>query len=333
VLWAEHVARNTACDRDDIAAEVKAHFSDAEFVELTAVCGLFGQSNRFQDSMRLPIEEQHEVDKIRTSVRADPAKLKAYLERILEYWPAVFPPPAAVVAATLPGAVPAGDTRGCRVQLLDSGSADADGARFISASNALLGGVSNAVRAWAHTPHVAKMFLPFYFAFERDGVGSLLPAPLRLMILLKTHHTHNARYMLAHHTLLGRAAGLDEQRLNALSLADAAVAQMFSPRERAAIAWAALVATNSAKRDDAVFDELKKHFNPAEIVEMTALCAIASNADLVYNALRVPLEPATALGEMYPAVVADPARLRAYLEAVIADWPATMPAIDAGPRG
>ena len=332
MLWAEHVAKNTACDRDDIAAEVKAHFSDAEFVELTAVCGLFGQSNRFQDSMRLPIEEQHEVDKIRTSVRADPAKLKAYLERILEYWPAEFPSAAAGVATTLPGAVPAGDARGCRVPLLDSGSANADGACFISAAGALLGGVSNAVKAWAHTPHVAKMFLPFYFAFERDGVGSLLPAQLRLMVLLKTHHTHNARYMLAHHTLLSRAAGLDERRLNALSRADAAVAPVFSPRERAAIAWAALVATNSAKRDEAVFGELKKHFNHAEIVEMTALCAIASNADLIYNALRVPLEPAAELAALYPAVVAEPARLYHYLETVITDWPTVFPQIDAGPQ-
>ena len=176
------------------------------------------------------------------------------------------------------------------------------------------------------------MFLPFYFAFERDGVGSLLPAQLRLMVLLKTHHTHNARYMLAHHTLLSRASGLDEQRLNALSRADAAVAPLFSPRERAAIAWAALVATNSAKRDEAVFGELKKHFNHAEIVEMTALCAIASNADLIYNALRVPLEPAAELAALYPAVVAEPARLRRYLETVVADWPSMMPVIDAGPR-
>ena len=77
MLWAEHVAKNTARDRDDIAEEVMQHFSDAEFVELTAVSGLFGQSNRFQDSMRLPIEDAHEVDNIRTSVRTDPAKLKA----------------------------------------------------------------------------------------------------------------------------------------------------------------------------------------------------------------------------------------------------------------
>ncbi len=331
MLWAEHVARNTAHDRDDIAAEVKAHFSVAEFVELTAVCGLFGQSNRFQDSMRLPIEEQHEVDKIKTSVRADPVRLKAYLERMLEHWPREFPPAATVAPAACTAAVPAGDARGCRVPLLDANTAGADSARFMAAAAALHGATTNAVKVWAHTPHVAKMFLPFYFAFERDGVGSVLPASLRLLLLLKTHHVHGAKYMLAHHTVLGRAAGLTAAQLAALAHADATGSAEFSPRERAAIAWAALVAPNTAKRDEATFVELKKYFNDAEVVEMTALCAIASNADLFYNALRVPVESAAELAALYPSVAGDAARLRRYIEQVVADWPAEFPQIDAGP--
>ncbi len=240
MLWAEHVAKNTARERDDVAAEVKRHFSDAEFVELTAVCGLFGQSNRFQDSMRLPIEEQHEVDKIRTSVRADPVRLKGYLERMVAFWPNDFPAASPVKSSAVSTALPAGDGRHCRVALLDANSAGEDARRFIAAAETLLGRATNAVRVWAHTPHVAKMFLPFYFSFERDGVGSMLPAPLRLMILLKTHHMHGARYTIAHHTVLGRVAGLSEAQLAALSRADAASAEEFSPAERAAIAWAAL---------------------------------------------------------------------------------------------
>ena len=332
MLWAEHVAKNTARDRDDIADEVKPHFSTAEFVELTAVCGLFGQSNRFQDSMRLPIEEQHEVDKIKTSVRTDPARLKAYIERVLEYWPRDFP--AAVAVAPAAGATPvvAGDARPCRVPLLDAATAGTDSARYMAAADALLGATTSAVRVWAHTPHVAKMFLPFFFAFERDGLGSILPAPLRLMILLKTHHVHDARYLLAHHTVLGRAAGLSETQLDALSRSDAAASGAFTPRERAAIAWAAQVAPNTAKRDEAVFNELKKHFNHAEVVEMTAMCAITNNADLIYNALRVPIEPAAELAALYPSVTGDPARLRRYLEQMVADWPAVFPQVDAGPR-
>jgi alkylhydroperoxidase family enzyme len=184
------------------------------------------------------------------------------------------------------------------------------------------------VKVWAHTPHVGKMFLPFYFSFERGGVGSLLPASLRLMLLLKTHHVHEARYTIAHHTVLGRAAGLSEAQLEALSRTDAAAEREFSAAERAAIAWAALVARNAAKRDEAVFNGLKSHFKDAEVVEMTALCALASNADLLYNALRVPLEPPTHLLTLYRSVAADPKKLKAYVEQVVADWPAVIPQID-----
>jgi hypothetical protein len=140
VLWAEHVAKNTARDRDDVAAEVKRHFSDAEFVELTAVCGLFGQSNRFQDSMRLPIEAQHDVDKIRTSVRVDPARLRSYLEQMIASWPDAFPPASAVTRSTASNGVPRGDDRGCRVPLIDASSADGNARRFIAAAKHCLAG-------------------------------------------------------------------------------------------------------------------------------------------------------------------------------------------------
>jgi hypothetical protein len=82
VLWAEHVARNTAGSSDDVFAEVAEQFGPAELVELTAVCGLFAQSNRFQDSLAMPIEPPHDVDKIRTSVRVDPGRVKAYIDRL-----------------------------------------------------------------------------------------------------------------------------------------------------------------------------------------------------------------------------------------------------------
>jgi len=327
-LWAEHVAKNTARERDDVAAEVKRHFSNAEFVELTAVCGLFGQSNRFQDSMRLPIEEQHEVDKIRTSIRVDPVRLKTYVEHMIAFWPDDFPAASPVKGSAGSTALPNRDNRGCRVPLLDANTAGEDARRFIAAAETLLGGATNAVKVWAHTPHVAKMFLPFYFSFERDGVGSMLPASLRSMILLKTHHTHQAGYTIAHHTMLGRAAGLSEAQLAVLSRDNASSAAEFSRAERAAIAWAALVARNAAKRDERVFEDLKTHFSDAEVVEITALCAIASNADLIYNALRVPLEPAAHLTMLYQSVRADPVKLKAYLEQVVSDWPAVFPQID-----
>ena len=93
VLWAEHVTLNTAKDRDDVYDIVRKEFSDPELVELTAATALFNLSNRVQDSLRFPIEEESEVSKIKTSVRTDPRKLKAYLQRVVDDWPDEMPEP------------------------------------------------------------------------------------------------------------------------------------------------------------------------------------------------------------------------------------------------
>ena len=92
VLWAEHVTRNTAKFRDDVAEEVQAHFPDAEFVELTFVISYFNMRNRYHDSLRLPNDEESVVEDV-GRLRPAPEKLRAFLQDILDAWPDVFPEP------------------------------------------------------------------------------------------------------------------------------------------------------------------------------------------------------------------------------------------------
>ncbi|MDA1001030.1 MAG: carboxymuconolactone decarboxylase family protein [bacterium] len=93
VLWAEHVTKNTARDRDDVFEEVRKHFSEAELVDLTLMSGFFNMFNRFMDSIRIPVEAQGEVDKIKKSVQLDPGKVKNYLKEMVTSWPEAFPEP------------------------------------------------------------------------------------------------------------------------------------------------------------------------------------------------------------------------------------------------
>ena len=58
VLWAEHVTLNTAKTRDDVFCEVRHQFDDTEFVELTMVITYFNMRNRFQDALRIPLDER-----------------------------------------------------------------------------------------------------------------------------------------------------------------------------------------------------------------------------------------------------------------------------------
>jgi uncharacterized peroxidase-related enzyme len=86
VLWAEHVTRNTAQQRDDVYERVKAHFSDAEIVELTLICAMFNMINRVNDALDITIEEQPEIDKIKPSLVLDPERMSTYLHWLADNW-------------------------------------------------------------------------------------------------------------------------------------------------------------------------------------------------------------------------------------------------------
>jgi alkylhydroperoxidase family enzyme len=208
-----------------------------------------------------------------------------------------------------------------RLPLLDAESAPVDSARFLAATRTLLGGTSNAHRVWAHSPHVAKLFLPYQISLEREGAGSILPTALKLLVLIRTAYLNAATYSLAHRMALGRGAGIAEERLAALGTQDCAASPLFSLRERAALVWAEHVADNSAKRREDLFDELKKHFSVAEIVELTGSCAMANRLDLVHNALRVPLERPAEIEALNRSMRLDPARIRTYFQTLLAHWP------------
>lgn len=330
MLWAEHVARNTARARDDIFDEVRRQFDDAELVELTAVCGLFAQSNRFQDSLLMPIEEQSEVNKIGLSIRVNTDRLKTYLERMIAYWPAQFPDPESASACSTeralePPAWAAHDNGPCRVALPEPESAQGDTAWFMQAAARMLGGVPNAVRLWANIPHLGKLFLPLNVALVYDGSGSGLPATLKALALVRTSHVNEAPYSLAHRTALACAAGVAPESLALVASDDCAASPRFSPRERATLAWAEHVARNTAKKRNDVYEAVRRHFSDAGIVELTGLCALSNKVDRIENALRVPLEDPAAVAALYRSPRLDPERLKSYLAEIVANWPREFP--------
>jgi uncharacterized peroxidase-related enzyme len=90
IEWAEHMTKNTAAARDDVYERVQAQFNEGEIVELTLICSMFNMINRFNDSLKLTIEEQPEVDKIKNSLHIDPANMKTYLRWLADNWPDDF---------------------------------------------------------------------------------------------------------------------------------------------------------------------------------------------------------------------------------------------------
>ena len=348
VLWADHVTRNTAGDRDDVFEEVRKHYSDAEFVELTGIIGFFNRSNRVQDSLQLPLEHQDEVNKIKTSVRADTNKIRAYLDLLVEMWPDDFPQPngdGEPEAARngsgngarrrfdeilMPGSAERLFTQGPRVPLIDTAANDPDIVFYFWAAEQFLGGKTNAARMWAHIPHVAKLMVPFLVAILHEGLGARLSTCLKLMAVLKTSRVNESAYCLAQMTALGRIAGITDDVARAIGGEDYMTSPFLSSRERAAVLWADHVAMNTAKKRDDIFEEVRKHYSDAEIVELTALCALCNMMNRVYKSLRIPIETGDASPAKGLPIRVEPDSLRNYIQELTASWPSSFPVPDAG---
>jgi alkylhydroperoxidase family enzyme len=211
------------------------------------------------------------------------------------------------------------------IPLLDASQARGEAQVFIRASDAMLGGPTNATLMWAHIPYIAKLWPPYQLVMEREGLGGVLPTVLKMYVLVRTAHLNRATYSLAHRTALARAAGVPETQLHALTLPDCEHAATFSERERVMLRWVDEVATNMAKRRADLFDALSRHFTDVELVELTGLCAMANQVDLTLNALRVPLESATEIERVNHSPRIEPARVKAYLATIYAHWPETFP--------
>ena len=87
---------------------------------------------------------------------------------------------------------------------------------------------------------------------------------------------------------VGVKAGIPEAKLDALR--EYATSPWFSARERAALAYADAV-TRDVDVPDAVFAELRKHFNERQIVELTVLIGTYNMHTRVGQALQIDPEP------------------------------------------
>jgi alkylhydroperoxidase family enzyme len=89
--------------------------------------------------------------------------------------------------------------------------------------------------------------------------------------------------------VLGQALGLTEGELEALQ-DDYRASPLFDAREKAVLAWSEAMTLNTAKRDDAVWNELRALFNEAEIVEISLACGMFNMINRLNDSFRTELE-------------------------------------------
>ena len=89
--------------------------------------------------------------------------------------------------------------------------------------------------------------------------------------------------------MLGQALGLTDAELEALQ-GNYRSSALFDAREKAVLAWSEAMTLNTAKRDDAVWKELRTLFNDAEIVEISLACAMFNMINRLNDSFWTELE-------------------------------------------
>lgn len=89
--------------------------------------------------------------------------------------------------------------------------------------------------------------------------------------------------------MLGQALGLKDEEFDALQ-GDYRSSSLFTEREKAVLSWSEAMTLNTSKRDGAAWDDLRRLFNDAEIVEISLACAMFNMINRLNDSFRTELE-------------------------------------------
>lgn len=143
-------------------------------------------------------------------------------------------------------------------------------------------------------------FLPLLMLINRTADrGITLDADLRLLVFNVVDRANGCSFCDDYRLAMAIQRQMGLERF--VALADFRTSELFTARERAALAYAE-EATLEREVGDETFEELRRHFTDVEIVELTWLIAVEN----YFNLLKLPLQiGADGLRELAEAQVAN----------------------------
>lgn len=111
--------------------------------------------------------------------------------------------------------------------------------------------------------------------------------------------------------MLGQALGLKNEEFDALQ-GDYRSSPLFNERERAVLAWSEAMTLNTAKQSGPAWDDLRRLFSDAEIVEISLASAMFNMINRLNDSFRTELEPEDYNRRQLRAVGVTPAALEDY---------------------
>ena len=132
-----------------------------------------------------------------------------------------------------------------------------------------MGFVANDALTMAVKPEILRTSLPFMRAIYSDGRVSFA---LKRMLGMVSSWAAGCQYCVAHTAHGAARLGVDEHKIAALPLFESS--PLFSDAERAALRVAFAAGQVPAAVTDALFADLRRHFDDEQVVEIVAVIAL-----------------------------------------------------------
>lgn len=161
-----------------------------------------------------------------------------------------------------------------------SEEAKADYARFA----ALFTDFENQVPVYAHSPAGLKHI--FGMATDIKAAGNL-PQRLVEIAVIAVSQTNACPYCVAHHSAMAVDEGVDPETIDRILEPDP---PGLSDVEKLVRDYAVLVTERAWGIRDQVFEDLRKHFSEAQIVELTMRITLTGMFNRINQALQIDME-------------------------------------------
>ena len=138
-------------------------------------------------------------------------------------------------------------------------------------------------KLWARSPRVFAGLSMLYGALDRKS--SPIEPALRTLITVLVSQINWCAFCVDINSATGLKRGLTGAHLAALH--DFEISPLFDERIKAALAYAVAVTVTGSRVDDKLMARLKKYFDDAAVIELTALIAFQNLSSKFNSALDV----------------------------------------------
>lgn len=143
------------------------------------------------------------------------------------------------------------------------------------------GSVLHLYQMLLQSPPIAKGWLAHLTGIRHH---SSLPGDLREMVIVRIAIVNRAPYEAEQHAPIALKEGLSQEKLDALD--DWEASALFTDKERAILAYTDAM-TRHVQVPDEVFAAVKPHFEPRQLVELTATVASYNMVSRFLEALEI----------------------------------------------